>query len=213
MWCFSATGRNCYLTEQRREIKEIRFGRTSALTIADRVDPKEGTNMCRNRLWKFAVGMALATLVASAKQPPPSLGGQPSGPWSEQPPQPGQPGQPGPQDDGPGRGVARISIMNGEVSIRRGDSGDLIAAGVNAPLVVADRLVTAPNSPAQIQFDWAHMLRTASDTEVRLAELENQRYLIQVPRGTVTFRVLHDARTDAEISTPVVSVRPLKKGT
>jgi len=28
------------------------------------------------------------------------------------------------EEDGPGRGVARISLMNGDVSVRRGDSGD-----------------------------------------------------------------------------------------
>ena len=29
------------------------------------------------------------------------------------------------------RGVARISVINGDVSVRRGDSGDLIAAAIN----------------------------------------------------------------------------------
>ena len=115
-------------------------------------------------------------------------------------------------DEGPGRGVARVSVINGDVSVRRGDSGDWVAAAINAPLVVEDRLLTGPASRAEIQFDYANMLRLASDSEVRLAELEYQRYIVQVARGTVTFRVLRDSRADLEISTPSVSVRPVKRG-
>src|SRR4051794_2131574 len=96
------------------------------------------------------------------------------------------------QDDGydpdsAARGVARLSVMNGEVSVRRGDSGDYVAAAVNAPLAAGDRVLTGPNSRAELQFDWANMIRVGSDAEVRLAELESRRYLIQVARGNTTF--------------------------
>src|ERR1700694_3223721 len=37
------------------------------------------------------------------------------------------------------RGVARISLVNGEVSVRRGDSGEWVAAVVNAPLMTEDQ--------------------------------------------------------------------------
>jgi len=117
-----------------------------------------------------------------------------------------------PDSDGPGRGVARISVVNGDVSVRRGDSGDWVAAAVNAPLVVQDRLATGAASRAEIQFDYANMLRLASNSEVRLSELEYRRYQIQVARGTVTYRVLRDSDADVEVSTPSVSVRPSKKG-
>ena len=33
------------------------------------------------------------------------------------------------------RGVARISLMDGEVSVRRGDSGEWVAGVINAPLM------------------------------------------------------------------------------
>ena len=36
------------------------------------------------------------------------------------------------------RGVARISLMNGDVSVRRGDSGEWVAGVVNAPLLTGD---------------------------------------------------------------------------
>ena len=116
------------------------------------------------------------------------------------------------QDAAPGRGVARISVINGDVSVRRGDSGDIVAAAINSPLVVQDRLLTGPASRAEVQFDWANMIRLSREAEIRLAELEYKRYIVQVARGTVTFRVLRDHDADVELSTPSVSVRPVKKG-
>jgi hypothetical protein len=116
------------------------------------------------------------------------------------------------EEDEPGRGVARVSLINGDVSVRRGDSGDWVAAAVNAPLVVNDQLLTGAGSRAELQFDWANMIRLSSDAEIHLAELENQRYMIQVARGLVTFHVERDSDAEVEISTPSVSVRPLGKG-
>src|SRR5665811_313825 len=91
--------------------------------------------------------------------------------WGQDPPD---------QAEGPGRGVARISVMNGEVSVRRGDSGEVVAAALNAPLVVEDQLLTGADSRAEVQFDYANMVRLAPMSEVRFPELENQRYQIQV---------------------------------
>ncbi len=118
------------------------------------------------------------------------------------------------QDEGddPSRGVARISVINGDVSVRRGDSGDWVAAAVNAPLVVEDRLLTGANSRAEVQFDYANMIRLGSDSEIRLSQLEYRRYQVQVARGITMFRVLRDSDADVEVSTPTVSIRPQKKG-
>ena len=57
------------------------------------------------------------------------------------------------------RGVARISVMNGEVSVRRGDSGEWVAGVINAPLMTDDRIATGPNSRAEVEFDAANVLR------------------------------------------------------
>jgi hypothetical protein len=116
------------------------------------------------------------------------------------------------EEEGPGRGVARISVISGDVSVRRGDAGEWIAAAINAPLVVQDRLVCGPQSRAELQFDYANMIRLDENSEVRLSELEYQRYQLQIARGTATFRVLRDSRSDVEISTPSVSIRPMQRG-
>jgi hypothetical protein len=115
-------------------------------------------------------------------------------------------------DEGPGRGVARISVISGDVSVQRGDSGDYTAAAINAPLVVSDRIITGPQSRAELQFDYANMVRLAEHSEVRLAELENRRYIVQVARGIVTFRVLREQNAEVEVSTPSISVRPVRQG-
>jgi hypothetical protein len=115
-------------------------------------------------------------------------------------------------DDEQGRGVARISVISGDVSVRRGDSGDWTAAAINAPLVRDDRLVTGPGSRAEMQFDYANMIRLSADSEGRLADLENRRYLIQIAKGLVTFRVLRDSEAEVELATPSISIRPSRKG-
>ena len=69
------------------------------------------------------------------------------------------------EGDAPDHGVARISVVNGDVSIRRGDSGELTAAATNGPIVTSDQLLTADGSRAEIQFDSFNMIRLAPSTE------------------------------------------------
>jgi ferric-dicitrate binding protein FerR (iron transport regulator) len=116
-----------------------------------------------------------------------------------------------PADDA-SRGVARISFINGDVSVRRGDSGEIVAAAINAPLVLQDSLLTGSGATAEIQFDSANMIRLGQNSEVRLTELAYQRAQIQVATGTATFRVLRDSDARMEIDTPQVSVRPMRLG-
>jgi hypothetical protein len=110
------------------------------------------------------------------------------------------------------RGVARISLMNGEVSVRRGDSGEWVAGVINAPLLSDDRISTGPNSRAEVQFDAANILRIGGNAEVRLTQLEVSRYQMEIAHGTVTFRVLRPSSANVEVDTPSVSVRPSKQG-
>jgi hypothetical protein len=116
-----------------------------------------------------------------------------------------------PADDA-SRGVARISFLNGDVSVRRGDAGEIVAAAINAPLVVQDSLLTGSGATAEIQFDSANMIRLGQNADLRLTELAYHRAQIQVANGTVTFRVLRDSDSQMEIDTPQVSVRPTTRG-
>src|SRR3954447_23196327 len=110
------------------------------------------------------------------------------------------------------RGVARISLMNGEVSVRRGEAAEWVAGVVNAPLMTDDRIATAPNSRAEVQFDAANLIRIGANAEVHLARLEYGHYQLGVARGTVTYFVLRRSSAKVEVDTPSVSVRPDKRG-
>jgi hypothetical protein len=128
-----------------------------------------------------------------------------------------QPQAPGPnqaQDDGdaPEHGVARVSLVNGEVSLRRGDTGELTAAPQNSPIVTNDALVTGAGGRAEIQFDSANMIRLAPSTEVRMGDLQDRRFLAQVAVGTTTFTMLQSNGAQIEISTPTVSLHPSQPG-
>jgi hypothetical protein len=111
------------------------------------------------------------------------------------------------------RGVARISVIDGDVSVRRGDSGDWVAAIINAPLLSDDRISTGPNSRAEVQFDSSNVLRIGGSAEVHLAELEYGRYQMEVAHGTVSYVVIRPSSINVEVDTPTVSVRPAKQGT
>jgi hypothetical protein len=102
--------------------------------------------------------------------------------------------------------------MNGDVSVRRGDSGDWVAGVINAPLLTADQISTGPDSRAEVQFDSANMLRIGGNAEIHLAQLEDRRYQMDLARGSVTFRVLRASDANVEVDTPSVSVRPSRQG-
>ena len=109
-------------------------------------------------------------------------------------------------------GVARVSLMNGDVSVQRGDSGDTVAAVVNAPLVAGDHLLTGPAARAEIQFDQGNFVRLGTDTEVRLASLDNNQFQVQLGKGTVTLAVIRDSAGQVEIDTPNMAFRPSQRG-
>ncbi len=172
------------------------------------------------------LALLAATAFGQSQQPPwseqPPLPQRPSYGQPPPPPQYGRPGQAGPsgpyqpENDregyDPNRGVARISFMNGNVSVRRGDSGEAVAAIINAPLTVGDRLVTAEGARAEVQLDFANLVRIGPSSEVRFSELAQGRYQIQVATRTASFRGLHESDAQVEISTPSVAVHPLRKG-
>lgn len=132
-------------------------------------------------------------------------------------------GQAGPMPQGPmnadqqdpedrNHGVARISLMNGDISVRRGDSGDFVAGNLNAPLLAGDSVQTGPASRTEIEFDVANRLRLGALSEARMGDLRAGVIQIQVARGTATFTQISDSQAQIEISTPSASFKPLGRG-
>ncbi len=110
------------------------------------------------------------------------------------------------------RAVARISAIEGNASVRRGDSGDWVAAAVNAPLLAGDEIATGAGSRVEIQFDADNVIRLSGDTELRLPQLDYAHYQLELARGTATYSVLRKSDVDIEVDTPNISVRPQREG-
>src|SRR5215470_13565156 len=65
------------------------------------------------------------------------------------------------QESNPGGGrpldVARVSMIHGDVSVQRADSGDWAAATLNNPVVRGDQLATGEKSRTELELDYANI--------------------------------------------------------
>jgi hypothetical protein len=144
------------------------------------------------------VATLMLSFVAVAQQPGPPPGASP-GAFDD-------------PADAAQHGVARISLADGNVTVTRGNSDEPIDSTLNAPLVATDRIATGDGARAEIQFDFANLIRLAPNTEVRMGDLQYHSYLIQIVHGTVMFRTLRDSDARVGLSTPNVTVEPLRQG-
>jgi len=140
-------------------------------------------------------------------QQPPQLN-QPS--ENGQPPMPeAQPG--GPSGEGPAQtnqGVGRISMIHGDVSTQRGDSGTWSAAVLNQPVVNGDKVSTAAGGRAEVQLDFANILRLGSNSQANIANFTHDHIQIQLAQGLANYSVFNESEAEPEIDTPNVAVHP-----
>ena len=106
------------------------------------------------------------------------------------------------------QGVARVSLMHGDVSTQRGDSGDWSAAVLNQPVVTGDKVSTGENGRTELQLDFANTLRLGSNSRANIANLTHKDIQIQLSQGIATYTVSKDSESEPEIDTPNVSVHP-----
>ena len=78
------------------------------------------------------------------------------------------------------------------------------------PLVLGDRFVTGPKSRAEVQFDGGNFARLSADTEVRIGELGNRRFEIEVVNGLVGFSQFDGFEADVDVETSLATVRTIK---
>ncbi|HEV7179247.1 MAG TPA: DUF6600 domain-containing protein [Candidatus Baltobacteraceae bacterium] len=111
-----------------------------------------------------------------------------------------------------GSGVANVSVANGDVTVVREDSGEQVAAMVNAPVLPGDYVATGSNSEAEVQFDGISMLRFAPNTQVRFIRLDPGAREMQLASGTVDLAELQGIDGSPQVDTPSVTVRPNQRG-
>ena len=156
------------------------------------------------------IGQPQAPQATQPGQPP-----QPGQPQAGQPPQLGEEAQPGgPSGEGPAKtdqGVGRISMIHGDVSTRRGDSGTWSAAILNQPVVNGDKVSTAAGGRAEVQLDFANILRLGSNAQANIANFTQKYIQIQVGQGLANYSVFGESEAEPEIDTPNVAVHPAHK--
>jgi hypothetical protein len=123
---------------------------------------------------------------------------QPGGPSGEAPAQTNQ-------------GVGRISMIHGEVSTQRGDSGDWSAAVLNQPVLNGDKISTGAGGRAEVQLDFANILRLGSSAQANLATFTKDHIQIQLAQGLANYSVFNESEAEPEIDTPNVSIHPAHK--
>ena len=113
--------------------------------------------------------------------------------------------------DKPGPGMARVSMIQGDVSTQRGDSGDWSAATLNTPLAPGDKISTGDKGRAEVQLDFADVLRLADSSQASIATLERTQIQVQLGEGLAYFSMFKGHEADVEIDTPNVSIHPIGK--
>jgi hypothetical protein len=121
-------------------------------------------------------------------------------------------GEAAPRSEGPAPSVARVSLIHGDVSTQRGDSGDWGSTSINAPVMRGDQVATGQDARAEIQLDYANILRLAAHSQAKIADLTPRRIQVQVGQGYASYTMLKGSEADVEIDSPNVAVRPLRAG-
>jgi uncharacterized membrane protein YgcG len=125
---------------------------------------------------------------------------------SDQPSQPSQVDpaeQPAPSDAGdPPTRVARISYLDGSVSLQPGGAGDWGEAARNRPMTVGDKIWTDKDSRAELQTGVVS-LHLGSMTALSFLNLDQNITQIRLAEGSINFRVKEIREGDTyEVDTP-----------
>jgi hypothetical protein len=99
-------------------------------------------------------------------------------------------------------------MIHGDVSTQRGDSGTASAAVLNQPVVNGDKISTGTGGRAEVQLDYANILRLGSSAQVNLANFTKKYIQVQVGQGLVNYSVFGESETEPEIDTPNVALHP-----
>jgi hypothetical protein len=104
--------------------------------------------------------------------------------------------------------VARVSLLAGDVSLRRAGSDKWERAALNTPLVEGDRLATGSGSRVEIQIDSRNFVRVGEYATLDIVTLRSEGVALSLPEGTATLRLARfdKAREYFEIDAPATTV-------
>jgi hypothetical protein len=110
--------------------------------------------------------------------------------------------------------VVRISLISGEVSLKRKGNHDWERARLNFPLVEGDTVSTDRESRLEIQIDARNFVRLAGNTTMEIVTLRDEGVALSVVEGTATIRLVKFDRQREyfEIDAPRTTMAAEKKG-
>ena len=110
--------------------------------------------------------------------------------------------------------VVRISLISGEVTLKRKGNTDWERARLNFPLVEGDTVATDRESRLEIQFDARNFVRLAPNTTMQIVALRDEGVALSVGAGTVVVRLVKFDREHEyfEVDAPRTTLAAEKKG-
>src|SRR3954469_24915159 len=110
--------------------------------------------------------------------------------------------------------VARISLIDGDIQVRRSGAQDWEKAVQNLPLVEGDEIASSMFGRVEIQFDSRTYVRLEEKSVVRITTLKDEGIPLSVPQGTVSVRVtdFDKEKSFLEIDIPNSTIALQKSG-
>ena len=110
--------------------------------------------------------------------------------------------------------VVRISLLGGEVNLKRDGNKDWEPARLNYPLVEGDTITTGKGSYLEIQVDARNFVRLAPNSVLRIITLRDEGIAISVVEGTATVRLAKFDRKNGyfELDAPKTTMAAEKEG-
>jgi hypothetical protein len=110
--------------------------------------------------------------------------------------------------------VARISLIGGEVNLRRNGNKDWETARANYPLVEGDTIATGKGSQLEIQIDSRNFVRLTDSAMLRIVTLRDEGVALSLIEGTLVLRLANFDRDKEyfEIDAPKSTLAAEKKG-
>lgn len=111
--------------------------------------------------------------------------------------------------------VVRVSLLGGEVNLKRNGNQDWEPARMNYPLVEGDTIATSKDSNLEIQIDARNFVRLAANSVLRIITLRDEGIAISVVEGTAMVRLAKFDRSKNgyfEIDAPKTTMAAEKDG-
>ncbi|MGI9106826.1 MAG: DUF6600 domain-containing protein [Pyrinomonadaceae bacterium] len=110
--------------------------------------------------------------------------------------------------------VVRVSMLRGDVSLRRAGGNKWEKASLNLPLVEGDRLATGPDARIEIQIDARNFIRLGAYATLDIVTLRDEGIALSLPEGTATLRLARFDRDREyfEIDAPKTTLAAEQKG-